>query len=321
MSEIVIGVGASHTTLMNTRWDEVDHLEGAHAFRDGLATAAAAIAEADVDLLLVVGTNHFRGFWLDLMPAFTFGVGEVISAGEHGTPSGPQPVEPGTALALCEAVMDEGFDLAFSARLDIDHGISHAIQYLAPDGVPIVPIVVNTLAPPLPTLERSLHLGEAVARAVAALPGDRRVAVVGTGGLSHRLPFPDWRAPDGDDDEFLVESWMNGRGDWKRYEQRRREIVVAAPSEINQDFDRTFLDDVAVGTLDRLPDRLSAADVVTRAGIGANEIRTWLVMSAACGHAPARIVAYAPIDQWLTGMAVAIVDRPTPSPTPNGAPT
>ena len=45
MSEIVIGVGASHTTLMNTRWDEVDHLEAAHAFRNGLATARTAIAE------------------------------------------------------------------------------------------------------------------------------------------------------------------------------------------------------------------------------------------------------------------------------------
>lgn len=318
MSEIVIGVGASHTTLMNTRWDEVDHLDAAHAFRDGLATAAAAIAAAEVDLLLIVGTNHFRGFWLDLMPAFTLGVGEVIAAGEHGTPAGPQPVDPTAALALCEAVMDDGFDLTFSARLDVDHGISHAIQYLAPDGVPVVPLVVNTLAPPLASLPRTLQLGAALARAVAALPGDRRVGVIGTGGLSHRLPFPDWRRPDGDDDEFFVESWLHGRGDWQRYEQRRRQIIMAAPAEINRPFDEAFLHDATAGTLGRLPERVSATDVVDQAGIGANEIRTWLVMAAACGHAPARVVAYSPIDQWLTGMAVAIIDHP--SPTTNAVP-
>lgn len=313
MSEIVIGVGASHTTLMNTRWDEVDHLEAAHAFRNGLATARTAIAEADIDLLIIVGTNHFRGFWLDLMPAFTMGVGEVIAAGEHGTPSGPQTADPTAALQLCQSVMDGGFDLTFSARLDVDHGISHAIQYLAPADVPVVPLVINTLAPPLPSMTRCLQLGRELARAVATLPDRRRVGVIGTGGLSHQLPFPDWRDPDGEDDEFLVESWLNGRGDWQRYEERRRALVVAAPARINPTFDRDVLARLERGALSGLPAEVSEDDLVVQSGIGGNEIRTWLAMAGACGHAPARTIVYEPIEPWLTGMAVVVIDQPRPA--------
>ncbi len=36
MSDIVLGVGASHSTLMNTDWDKVEHSQGAHRFRAGL---------------------------------------------------------------------------------------------------------------------------------------------------------------------------------------------------------------------------------------------------------------------------------------------
>ncbi len=45
MSSIVLGVGASHSTLMNTHWDKVVHIERAEAFRDGLHAARDRIAE------------------------------------------------------------------------------------------------------------------------------------------------------------------------------------------------------------------------------------------------------------------------------------
>ncbi len=74
MSRIVLGVGASHSTLMNTHWDQVVHTERAEAFRDALGTARQRIADARPDVAVVVGSNHFRGFWLDLIPSFTMGV-------------------------------------------------------------------------------------------------------------------------------------------------------------------------------------------------------------------------------------------------------
>jgi len=319
MSGVVAGVGASHSTLMNTRWHDVDHLPRAHAFRDALGESRAVLEAAAVDLVVIVGSNHFRGFWLDLMPAYTIGVGDVLAAGEHGTPEGPQAVDKDAAVAVCNDLVGSDFDVAFSLRLQVDHGITHAIQYVIPAGVPVVPIVVNAFAPPLPSLRRCLALGSALGTALAGLPGERKVAVVGTGGLSHRLPFPDWRTPQSDDDDFLVESWLEGRGRWQDYEARRRALIMSAPPELNEDFDRSILQRLETGALGRLPDDVDDGELVSQAGNGANEVRAWLVMAAACGHRPGRALAYSPMPEWLTGMAVAVIPPPDP-PNPQGAP-
>jgi len=309
---IVIGVGASHTTLMNTRWAEVDHLGEAHRFRDALGEARVELESAGVDLVVVIGSNHFRGLWLDLMPSFTLGVGELVGEGEHGTPSGPLPTDPAAARILCSELVGAGFDLAQSGSLRVDHGITHAVQYVVPPGTPVLALVVNCFAPPLPPLWRCLDLGRALAGAVAALPGDTRVGVVATGGLSHALPFPDWRDPVTDDDHFLVDSWIHGRGRWREYEQRRRSIILAATPAIAEDLDRDFLAALGEGETSGWAAEREGGVLETQGGNGAAELRSWLVMAAALGHAPGRTLAYSPVPQWLTGMAVAVVGRPDP---------
>ncbi|MDL4818508.1 DODA-type extradiol aromatic ring-opening family dioxygenase [Actinomadura opuntiae] len=307
-AEIVLGVGASHSTLMNTHWEETAQKAEATRFRDALHQARDLLAEARPDTVVIVGSNHFRGFWLDLVPAFTIGVGECIASGESGTPKGPLPVDVPLARHIASSLVEGDFDPAFSARLQIDHGQTHAVQYLLNGlDVDIVPLVVNVFAPPLPTTARCAALGEALRAAVQAFPSDRRVAVIGSGGLSHRLPWPDWRDPHGDDEEFMVAAWMNGRGDWSRYDARRRQIIRAAPSIVNPRFDREFLDLIETGQADRMC-AFTTDELERVAGNGAQEIRTWLVMAAALGYAPGRRLAYEPIDDWLTGMAVAVLD-------------
>jgi 2,3-dihydroxyphenylpropionate 1,2-dioxygenase len=313
VSTIVRGVLASHTTLMNTKWDAVDHLRRAHEFRDGLAAAKQSLIDAAVDAVIVIGPNHFRGFWLDLMPTFTIGVGEVIGAGEHGTPSGQLASHPTLARHLVDQLIAHDFDPAFSLRLTVDHGITHAVQYFVPDGTPIVPVVINSFAPPLPSLGRCAALGEAIAAAVATDGGDNRVAIIGSGGLSHTLPFPDWRSPESDDDNYLVQSWLDGRNNWAGFEDRRRGIVLAAPSVINEAFDEAVLASLAAGEGKSLLKYQN--DLVTTAGNGANELRNWIACAAACGWAASRTIAYSAMPEWLTGMAVAVIDTPR---TPGG---
>jgi 2,3-dihydroxyphenylpropionate 1,2-dioxygenase len=312
MGSIVLGIGASHTTLMNTHWHLVTHLDRAERFRDALGDARDALIAAEPDVVVIFGSNHFRGFYLDLIPAFTIGVGECIASGEAGTPSGPQRVDVPLARHIAASLLDESFDIAFSARLQVDHGISHAIQYLLRDlDRPIVPIVVNVFAPPLPGVARCAELGAALRRAVESFPG-RRVAVVASGGLSHRLPWPDWRTPDGDDETFLVEAFLNGRAHWQEYEGRRREIVLAATAaagdefRVNSAFDRAFLALVEHGELKPRVER-SGEDLLAGAGNGGQEIRTWIAMAAALAHAPGRVLAYEDMPEWLTGMAVAVL--------------
>lgn len=321
MSEIVLGVAASHSTLMNTHWADVDHVPGAHAFRDGLGAARDALAAARPDAVVVLGSNHFRGMFLDLMPAFTVGVGEVLGAGEAGTPGGPLPVDTVLARQLVDGLVADGFDPAFSLRLTVDHGITHALQYLLPElTVPIVPVVMNMFAPPLPSLRRSHDLGARIGELLRADGTDRRVAVIASGGLSHHLPWPKWTETLSDDDRFLVEAWLNGRTSWKDYEVRRRQIILAAEPDINPDFDREFLDLITSGDAARVDAllRRTDEDLEEEAGNGAHEIRSWLAMAAAVG-APGRpatgtTLAYADMPQWLTGMGAVVLNPTTASP-------
>jgi 3-O-methylgallate 3,4-dioxygenase len=69
----------------------------------------------------------------------------------------------------------------------LPHGFSFVVQRLLADvPAPIVPIIQNTCYPPNNvTPRRSFALGEALAGALAAYPGDARVAVIASGGLSH----------------------------------------------------------------------------------------------------------------------------------------
>jgi len=313
MSAIALGVGASHSTLMNTHWDKVVHTARAEAFRESLAAVNRRLRGIQPDVVVIVGSNHFRGFWLDLIPSFTLGVGEVIASGESGTPKGPQKTDPAFANDLATYLVEAGSEVAISARLQIDHGQSHAIQYLLEGlDVPVVPLVVNAFAQPLPTLERCAQLGRRLAEAIEAHADGRTVAVIASGGLSHQLPWPsDWADPQGDDEEFMVDSWLNGRGEWERFDKRRREIIVAARPCIFEDFDQRFLADLEAGRLEDYT-RFSTAELEAMAGNGAQELRTWLVMAAALGFAPGSALCYSPMPEWLTGMGTAVIEPNAP---------
>lgn len=309
MAKIVLGIGASHSTLMNTHWEETTHKAEAERFRDALYLSREKIAESKPDVVLILGSNHFRGFWLDLIPAFTLGVGECISSGESGTPKGPQRVDVEFARHLANELIEGGrFDLAYSARLQIDHGQSHAIQYLL-DGidVPIVPLVVNVFAPPLPTFKRCEEVAKALRDAVASYPADTRVVVIASGGLSHRLPWPDWRDPHGEDEDFMVQAWLDGRENWSDYDVRRRQIIRAADAAITPEFDDRILDLFASGKASELAE-FTTQQIEDEAGNGAQELRTWLMMAAMLDYVPGERLAYEAIPEWLTGMGVTILD-------------
>jgi 2,3-dihydroxyphenylpropionate 1,2-dioxygenase len=319
MSRIVLGVNASHSTLMNTHWHEVADNPRALAFRNGLDESRSLIAAAEPDVVVVVGSNHFRGFWLDLLPAFTVGVGDCTMSGESGTPSGPIAVDTDLARHIVSTLVEREFDPAFSASMQIDHGITHAVQYLL-DGlsVPIIPIVVNVFAPPLPTLRRCEAFGRSLGIAIAADGANKRVVVIGSGGLSHALPFPKWDEPASDDDSFMVEAWTHGRTNWQSYDPRRRQIIRAAPPVLSDAFDSEMLQLCATGRLHELASWTSG-ELAERGGNGAQELRSWLITAAACGHATGRTLVHSPMPEWLTGMAISVIepDAPVTPPAPS----
>lgn len=59
-------------------------------------------------------------------------------------------------------------------------------QLMGASPIPIVPVLLNALYPPTqPSPGRCLEIGEAIEHAVAEFPGNARVGVVASGGLSH----------------------------------------------------------------------------------------------------------------------------------------
>ena len=109
-----------------------------------------------------------------------------------------------------------------------------------------------------------------------------------------------------------MKSWVEGRGRWQDFEPRRRGIVVGGEPRLAPDFDAEFLGAFAAGGLERWTAQPGREDeLVARAGNGANEIRSWLVLAAACGARPGRTIEYSAMPEWKTGMAVAVIDDPT----------
>ena len=95
------------------------------------------------------------------------------------------------ARHLIEALQRDGFDISVMRSVPDGkyegHAYSYVHRFCMTDGaVPIVPVFLNAYFPPnQPTPARCFALGEALAEAVAAFPGDRRVGIMASGGLSH----------------------------------------------------------------------------------------------------------------------------------------
>lgn len=150
------------------------------------------------DVLLVVGDDQHENLVDDNMPPFTIFIGEEVEASvslrylnqaksENRT---KYRVAAMTAKALVDGLMDEGFDPSYSKRTRYDGGLGHAfarvLKFLSPQADRrVIPVMVNTYYPPAPSAERCVNFGRAVARVLRRLPGDERVVIVASGGLSH----------------------------------------------------------------------------------------------------------------------------------------
>ena len=99
------------------------------------------------------------------------------------------PVAQALGQHLGAHLKGQGFDVAAyeSDGVPMGHAFAFVCSQLMRDApIPVVPVLLNALYPPdQPTPERCIAIGEAIARAVTALPGEARVGIVASGGLSH----------------------------------------------------------------------------------------------------------------------------------------
>ena len=200
--------------------------------------------------------------------------------------------------------MEAGFEPAFSYDLKVDHGITQPLQMLDMEGLPLVPVLINAAGPPLPTPVRCFALGAAVADAVARFPGDERVVVLGSGGLSHDPPTPDPESPDRETVQRAVHGRTIGFAGSRERETGLLEHVAELAARINPDWDRRVLDRFAKGEAAALAEELDTAGIHEAAGNGGQEIRTWLAVAGALGDPDMEVLAYEPIPALVTGMGI-----------------
>ncbi len=305
MSEIVGVVGMSHSPFATLLPPEHPGDAGAQFLADA-AKVRAAVAELAPDAVVVVGPDHFHSHFYDVMPPFTLGVEQATGFGDFGSAEGPLPVAGALAWSVHDGLAAAGFDVALSYSLTIDHGLVQGYEMLlgAGSGVPMVPLVVNTAAPPLPSLDRCVALGHALGDALRAAPDPARIVVLASGGLSHWLPSNDPRDPSvvGAKRDSLIHGRRDARAFAAAREPKVRAMGGDPDARVNSSWDKWFLEQVQV------PDLAAVAvmghdGLEEAAGSGGHEIRAWLVALAACGE-PVRWTSYEAVPEWITGMGI-----------------
>lgn len=275
------------------------------------AAARTFVAEYDPELVVVFGPDHYNGFFYELMPQFCVGL-EATSIGDFGCTPGPLDVPRDIAQGLAQAALDGGVDLAVSLRMEVDHGMVQPLEILfgGLDTVPTVPFFINSVAPPFSPINRVRLLGEALGRYLSGL--DKRVLLIGSGGLSHEPPVPslDTAPP------AVVEGLIAGRHPTAAARAARQDRVIDAArrfaagegnlKELNPEWDQTFLHHLQTNDLDAI-DGYSNESILREGGNSAQEVRNWIAAYAALSTAGPYDVTYRyyrPIPEFIAGFGV-----------------
>lgn len=162
-------------------------------FFDGFLPVRQWLDEVKPDIAVVFYNDHGLNFFLDKMPTFAIGAAAQYQNADEGwgIPTLP-PFKGATDLSwhLINHLLERDFDLTTCQEMLVDHAFTLPLKLFWPEGdcpVLTVPICINTVQFPLPSAKRCLALGRAVGEAIAAWDSDKKVVVIGTGGLSHQL--------------------------------------------------------------------------------------------------------------------------------------
>jgi aromatic ring-opening dioxygenase catalytic subunit (LigB family) len=261
---IVFACAASHAPGM-TAWTEAAPKEQAENFLGNYRKLGGMLAASRPDVIVALTVEHWANFFLNSMPTICIGRAEHYDGPIEEWLRIPKARVPGDATLatqLIDACLDHGFDPTFSDELLFDHATFLPLNFLNPNmALPVVPIIFNTLTPPMPTAKRCYAFGRFLGNELEANP--KRVAMIASGGLSH---------------------WPG----------------EAKHGKINIPFDKKFLDHLISGNRTRLS-AYTHEEISAEAGSGGHEIRTWIALAGAVEDWQAELLAYEPVTSWATG--------------------
>jgi protocatechuate 4,5-dioxygenase, beta chain len=163
-------------------------------FFDGFPPVREWLKTAKPDIAVIIYNDHGLNFFLDKLPTFAIGAAPQYQNADEGwgIPVMP-PFEGDLDLSwhLIESLVADDFDLTTCQEMLVDHAFTMPMALLWPEQgkwpVRTVPVCVNTVQFPLPSVRRCYSLGQAIGKAIESWDTDARVVIIGTGGLSHQL--------------------------------------------------------------------------------------------------------------------------------------
>ncbi|HYQ38201.1 MAG TPA: 3-carboxyethylcatechol 2,3-dioxygenase [Pseudomonas sp.] len=280
------------------------------------AKLRAEVEAFDPELIVIFAPDHYNGLFYDLMPPFVIATA-AEGVGDYQSLAGPLSIPRDLTMQLTRFILDNDVDIALSHRLQVDHGCTQTLEEMtgAIDRYPVIPIIVNSVAPPFAPYRRVRKLGEVVGRFLATL--NKRVLILGTGGLSHEPPVPLLdNAP-----EAIAEFLIAGRNPTAEARAARQARTIAAgkiygtelsqQTPLNADWDLAFVDLLVNGRLDEI-DEFKIEEISKAAGRSAHEVRTWVAAFsalAATGAYSARLDYYRAINEWIAGYGVVSAEQ------------
>ncbi|HYJ15597.1 MAG TPA: extradiol ring-cleavage dioxygenase [Candidatus Limnocylindria bacterium] len=197
MAQIVSIIGITHNPFMPRLFKQAQQPPGAVKVKERIAMMREKLAAAKVDVLVCIGNDHLHQFFMDNMPAFMIGKMEQYDGTfydeerEFGLPKCKLQGDLDVSDAIMEGAFDRGVDFSYSNELTIDHSIVVPMMFVRPEmDIPIVPILTNCIAPPMPRAKRYFEVGKAIRAAIDSLPTNKRIGVLVSGHLSLEIGGP-----------------------------------------------------------------------------------------------------------------------------------
>ncbi|WP_127558408.1 class III extradiol dioxygenase subunit beta [Saccharospirillum alexandrii] len=277
MANIVTGIGTSHVPSVGAVIDNGKEQDPYwKPLFDGYQPARDWIQDNMPDVAIVVYNDHASAFGLNLIPTFTLGVAEEFPPADEGY--GPRKVptavgDPDLAWHLAESLILDEFDMTIANEMSVDHGctVPLSIMFDKPEQWPckIIPLCVNVIQYPPPTGKRCFDLGKAIRKAVEAYDKDIKVAIFGTGGMSHQL-------------------------------QGERAGLV------NAEFDQSFLDRLTTDPVGLT--KIPHVEYMREAGSEGIELVMWLIMRGAMGDDASETYKFYHVPASNTGAGLIVLE-------------
>lgn len=268
MAEIVSVMATTHTPGLLGWFGDAPEDQQQMALK-AFARMRAHLAKTKPDLMIIFANDHLLNWPINNTPEYTVGI-----AATHAGPADwyqpwldrkekyHVPGYPPIARYLVNEGARRGLQFSYiRENMQFDDAISTPTCYLNPEmTIPMIPVTMNCTIPPIPTPVRAYEVGTHIREILRSYPGRERVALIGSGGLSHEPGGP-------------------------RY------------FYLDEEFDRWFLDCLAKGSHEKLLRECTLERMEEAGSGGTAELIAWFVVLAST-KGPAEVLDYCASYAW-----------------------